>query len=97
MANSKKFVANVVINHLKPIQERYNSLINSEELDRILDEGINLSRKISKEKFELIKEKIGTVRWLKGKFWRKKFSFFVDKKFTRLLTLVGEYFMIKVL
>lgn len=35
----KQGVAEVVIEHLKPIQERYEELIHSEELDRILDAG----------------------------------------------------------
>ncbi len=32
-------LAEVVVNALSPIQERYHELINSEELDRILDQG----------------------------------------------------------
>ncbi len=35
----KSDLAEVVIGALKPIQDRYHELIESEELDRILDEG----------------------------------------------------------
>ncbi|KAB7704986.1 tryptophan--tRNA ligase [Bacillus aerolatus] len=35
----KAELAEVVIRHLEPIQKRYHELVNSEELDQILDEG----------------------------------------------------------
>ncbi len=35
----KASVAEAIINHFTPIQERYNELINSKELDEILDQG----------------------------------------------------------
>lgn len=35
----KAGVAEAIIHHLTPIQERYNELVHSEQLDRILDEG----------------------------------------------------------
>ncbi|MFZ5942634.1 MAG: tryptophan--tRNA ligase [Bacillota bacterium] len=35
----KKDLAQIVVDAIKPIQERYNQLINSDELDKILDEG----------------------------------------------------------
>ncbi len=35
----KQEVGEVVIEILRPIQERYNELIDSQELDNILDEG----------------------------------------------------------
>ncbi|WP_227395764.1 tryptophan--tRNA ligase [Jeotgalibacillus aurantiacus] len=35
----KSDLAEVVVNCIKPIQDRYNELMNSEELDRILDKG----------------------------------------------------------
>ena len=58
----KKAVANVVVNTLSSIQKRYQELIESDELNKILDEGIKLSRKIAKEKFENMKEKMGLHR-----------------------------------
>lgn len=58
----KKAVADVVVDTLSKIQERYHQLIEGNELDRIIDEGIAISRKIAKEKFEVMKEKMGLHR-----------------------------------
>lgn len=58
----KREVADIVCNAIKEIQDRYNELLNSDELDRILDEGIEKTRKIAKEKLEIIKNKVGLVR-----------------------------------
>ena len=58
----KKYVAEVTSNHIMEIQNKYNELINSDKLDKILDEGIEKSRKLAKEKYELMKEKMGVVR-----------------------------------
>lgn len=58
----KKSVADVVCECLEKIQNRYSELINSGELDRILEDGANKVRTISKEKFNLMKNKIGLYR-----------------------------------
>lgn len=58
----KKYVADVVVNELSAIQKRYYELIDSPELDNILDENINIVRQIAKEKFELMKQKMGMYR-----------------------------------
>ena len=58
----KTEVANLVINELSIIQEKYNQIINSDELDSILDEGIKFTSQISKQKYELMKEKMGLHR-----------------------------------
>ncbi len=58
----KREVADIVCNAIKEIQDRYNELLNSDELDRILDEGIEKTRKIAKEKLEIMKTKVGLVR-----------------------------------
>ena len=58
----KTEVANLVINELSIIQEKYNQIINSDELDLILDEGIKFTSQISKQKYELMKEKMGLHR-----------------------------------
>lgn len=58
----KREVADIVCNAIKEIQDRYNELLNSDELDRILDEGIEKTRKIAKEKLEIMKNKVGLVR-----------------------------------
>ena len=58
----KKFVADVVVEHISKIQEKYNNIINSSKLDEILDEGIKKSRELAKQKYELMKQKMGIVR-----------------------------------
>ena len=58
----KKAVGDVVAEKFEKIQERYNELINSDELDKILDAGMEASRKIAKEKYEEMKKKIGLRR-----------------------------------
>ena len=58
----KKYVAEVTAEHISKIQERYNELINSTELEKILDEGKEKSRELAKTKFELIKERMGVIR-----------------------------------
>lgn len=58
----KKAVGDVVAEKFEKIQERYNELINSEELDKILDEGMKKSREIAKAKYEMMKQKIGLRR-----------------------------------
>ena len=58
----KREVADVVCNKIKKIQDKYNEIINSEQLDRILDEGREKTRKIAKAKLDLMKEKVGLIR-----------------------------------
>ncbi len=58
----KKEVANVVCQELTTIQDKYNKLLNSQELDQILNEGRDKTMAIAKEKYELMKEKIGLHR-----------------------------------
>ena len=58
----KSCVADVVIQELSEIQKRYYEIINSGELNKILDDGINFTRNISKNKFELMKNKMGLHR-----------------------------------
>ena len=58
----KKEVADKVIIKLSEIKERYYELISSKELDKILDEGRDATRKIAKMKYEKVKEKIGLIR-----------------------------------
>ena len=55
----KTYVAEIVSNHIEEIQSKYNKLINSAEINQILDKGIEISRQIAKEKYELIKERVG--------------------------------------
>ena len=58
----KSYVGEITANRLSEIQKRYNEIIESGELDLILDEGAKVARKIAKEKYELIKERVGIVR-----------------------------------
>ena len=58
----KKYVARVTAEHISKIQEKYNQLIESKELDNILDKGIQKSRELAKEKYELMKIKMGVTR-----------------------------------
>lgn len=58
----KKEVADLVIEELTKIQSRYYELINSKELDQILDDGIKFTSEIAKKKYELMKNKMGLHR-----------------------------------
>lgn len=58
----KEEIADLVIKELTIIQTRYYELIDSKELDNILDEGINFTNEIAKQKYELMKNKIGLHR-----------------------------------
>lgn len=58
----KKEVADLVIEELAKIQSRYYELINSKELDQILDDGIKFTSEIAKKKYELMKNKMGLHR-----------------------------------
>ena len=58
----KKAVAEVVIEELSPIREKYHQLINDvEELDRLLSIGAEQARAISDQKLRLMKEKMGLI------------------------------------
>lgn len=58
----KKFVAEVTSKHIADIQNKYNELINSSELDEILNRGIEKSRMLAKEKYDLMKIRMGITR-----------------------------------
>ena len=58
----KKDIADLVINTLIPIQNKYNELINSRKLDQILDEGRDKTNAIAKEKYLNLKNIIGLHR-----------------------------------
>lgn len=55
----KKAVADVVVNEIEKIQERYNKYINGNEIDEILRNGANKTRMYAKAKYEAVKNKIG--------------------------------------
>ena len=58
----KKKVADVVCNFLTTVQNRYNEIVNSDELDNILEKGAVEVRKLSQSKFELMKSKMGLYK-----------------------------------
>lgn len=58
----KKEVADVVVERLCKIQERYNELINSDYLDKILDEGMKKTTEMAKVKYEDVMKKVGLGR-----------------------------------
>jgi len=58
----KRSVADVVCEFLEKIQKRYNELINSEELTEILNSGAEEVKEIAKNKFDLMKKRIGLYR-----------------------------------
>ena len=55
----KNKVADVVVEEVSKIQERYNEYINSDIIDKILEEGKNKTRMYAKAKYEAVKNKIG--------------------------------------
>lgn len=55
----KKAVADVVVEELLKIQEKYNELINSNKLEEILRKGKEETTEIAKNKYEILKKAIG--------------------------------------
>ena len=55
----KKEIADVVINYLAPIKAKYEELINSKELDEILEKGRLKAIEIAKNKYDEVKTKVG--------------------------------------
>lgn len=60
--NFKKELADLVANELTTIQKKYNEIINSDYLNKILDDGVKEAREIAKVKFQNMKEKMGLIR-----------------------------------
>ena len=60
--NLKKEVADILVENLTKIQDKYNQIINSEELDKILDEGKRITNEYAKKKYEEIRKKVGLGR-----------------------------------
>lgn len=55
----KKCVSDVVIEELSKIREKYFEYLNSDIIDKILEEGRQKSRMYAKAKYEAVKNKIG--------------------------------------
>ena len=58
----KRCVADSVCEFLSSVQDRYKEILNNGELDKILEDGANKVREISKKKFMDMKYKIGLYR-----------------------------------
>lgn len=58
----KREVADAVVSEVSKIQNRYNEIINSKEIDEILDKGREFTREIAKKKYEDMKKKMGLFR-----------------------------------
>lgn len=58
----KKEVADVVVNELGRIQNKYNEIMSSNLVDEILDKGSKITNEIARKKYEEVREKIGIVR-----------------------------------
>ena len=56
----KREVAELVIEALRPVRERYQTLVaNGAELDAILEEGAESARSVAEPKIQGIKRKVG--------------------------------------
>lgn len=58
----KKEVSEVVVKEVAKIQERYGEILESSYLDEVLDQGALKTREIAKNKYFLMKERIGLGR-----------------------------------
>ena len=58
----KEEVAKVVAAEIEPIQKRYNELINSKELDEILDNGRDYANYLANKKLSKVYNKVGLGR-----------------------------------
>ena len=55
----KEELANLIEELIVPIQEKYNEIIKSKELDEILDEGRNKASFVAKRKIDKVYKRIG--------------------------------------
>lgn len=60
--NLKKEVADIVVEKLTSIQEKYNQIINSDLIDKVLDEGKVKVNDIASKKYEEVIKKVGLGR-----------------------------------
>ena len=58
----KKDLADMLVEHLKPIQARYNEILNSKELDEILTEGAQKASYLAQKTLSKMKRKMGIGR-----------------------------------
>lgn len=60
--NLKKEVADIVVEKLTSIQEKYNQIINSDLIDKVLDKGKRKVNDIASKKYEEVIKKVGLGR-----------------------------------
>lgn len=60
--NFKKAVADLVVEKITILQNKYNEIINSDLIDKVLDEGFKKTNVIAKKKYYEVKEKVGLGR-----------------------------------
>lgn len=58
----KREVADVVVERLTNIQNKYNEIINSDIIDRILDDGMKKTTQLAQNKYKEVLEKVGLGR-----------------------------------
>jgi len=58
----KQAVADVVIEGLRPLRERYHEILNSEELDQILDNGANKANMVANKMLKKMENAMGLGR-----------------------------------
>ena len=61
-AEFKEDLAEIVASEIEPIQKKYNALIQSKELDIILDQGRDYANFLAQRKITKIYQKIGIGR-----------------------------------
>ncbi|WP_080847211.1 tryptophan--tRNA ligase [Cytobacillus gottheilii] len=55
-------LAQIVVNSLKPIQDKYHELMNSEELDKILDNGAEKANRVAQKMIKKMENAMGLGR-----------------------------------
>ena len=60
--NFKTKVADLVCEEIEGIQKKYYEILNSDEIDKILDEGKKKLQEITKAKYQILREKMGVCR-----------------------------------
>ena len=57
--NFKTYVGEVTSNKIAEIQEKYKELLGSKLLEDVLNKGLEVTTKLAKEKYELMRERVG--------------------------------------
>lgn len=60
--NFKKEVADIVVDRIMKIQDKYNEIMNSDLIDRVLDEGRDKTIKLAQDKIKDVYDKVGLTR-----------------------------------